>query len=72
MSAPALRANDVLAAVDPERVTPGLLGFAVVVCLGLATWGLLRSMTRQLKKVDFAEEPPPGAGEPPGAEDPRP
>jgi hypothetical protein len=43
----------VAAAVDPNKVTPGLLGFLVVLGLGLATWVLLRSMNRQLKKVDF-------------------
>lgn len=60
-------AGGLLAVVDPERVTPGLLGFTVVVLLGLATWGLLRSMTRQLRKVDFVEEPPPVPGDPPTA-----
>ena len=43
----------VAAAVDPNKVTPGLLGFLVVLGLGLALWVLLRSMNRQLKKIDF-------------------
>ena len=45
------------AAVDPDRVTPGLLGFLVVLGLALATWVLLRSMSRQLGRVDFEETP---------------
>ena len=47
----------VSAAVDPARVTPGLLGFLVVLGLALATWFLLRSMSRQLGRVDFEETP---------------
>jgi len=51
-------------AVDPDRVTPGLLGFLVVLALALATWFLLRSMSRQLGRVDFEETPEnDGAGE---------
>ena len=52
------------AAVDPARVTPGLLGFLVVLGLAIATWLLLRSMSRRIGRVDF-EEPPRngGAGE---------
>jgi hypothetical protein len=46
-----------LAGVDPERVTPGLLGFLVVFALAIATWLLLRSMNRRLGRVDFEESP---------------
>jgi hypothetical protein len=42
-------------AVDKSRVTPGLIGFAVVALLGVATYLLIRSMNRQLRKVDFEE-----------------
>jgi hypothetical protein len=45
-------------AVTDDQVTPGLLGFAVVVLLGLATWFLMRSMNNQLKKVNFEETKP--------------
>lgn len=46
-------ASLVLAAqLDPNDVTPGLLGFLVVFAMGVATWLLLRSMNRQLAKVD--------------------
>ncbi|MDP9418284.1 MAG: hypothetical protein M3P48_10750 [Actinomycetota bacterium] len=54
--------------VDPERVTPGVLGFLVVLAIGLATWALLRSMTRHLKKIQLpraegeAERRPPAPG----------
>ena len=42
-------------AVEESKVTPGLLGFCVVALLGIATWLLLRSMNRQLRRVDFEE-----------------
>ena len=52
-----------LAGVDPERVTPGLLGFLVVFALAIATWLLLRSMNRRLGRVDFEESPENDDGE---------
>lgn len=42
-------------AVDESKVNPGVLGFVVVALLGVATWLLIRSMHRQLRKVDFEE-----------------
>lgn len=45
-----------LAALDEDKVSPGLLGFTVVAVLAVATWILLRSMTKQLKRVDFEEK----------------
>ncbi len=51
---PAL-AGDAVTAVDEAKVTPGVLGFLVVALLGVATWLLIRSMNRQLRKVDFDE-----------------
>ncbi|WP_377274140.1 hypothetical protein [Peterkaempfera sp. SMS 1(5)a] len=44
-------------AVNPDKVTPGLLGFIVFAVLAAATWFLLKSMNKQFKKVDFVEEP---------------
>ena len=44
-----------LAAVDESKVNPGVLGFLVVALLGVATWLLIRSMHKQLGKVDFEE-----------------
>jgi hypothetical protein len=43
-------------AVDKNQVNPGVLGFVVVALLGVATWLLIRSMTRHLRKVDFEED----------------
>lgn len=56
-----------LADVDPETVRPGVLGLVVVLALVVATAVLLRSFTRQLKKIDFDEgddatAPPPDEG----------
>ena len=47
--------SGMLLAVADDRVTPGVLGFIVVALLGVATWLLIRSMNRQLRKVDFPE-----------------
>jgi hypothetical protein len=46
----------VLRAADDADVSPGVIGFLVVALLGVATWLLLRSMTRQLKKIDLPDE----------------
>jgi hypothetical protein len=43
-------------AVADSAVSPGLLGFLVVAALGVATWLLVRSMTRQMKKIDLPDE----------------
>ena len=42
-------------APDSDRVAPGLLGFLVVAAIGAATWFLIKSMNKQLKKIDFDE-----------------
>jgi hypothetical protein len=41
--------------LNDDTVSPGLLGLGVVVALGVATWLLIRSMNRQLRKIDFDE-----------------
>ena len=51
----ALLASGVLA-VDESKVTPGLLGFVVVALLGVATYFLIRSMNRQIKRIDLPDE----------------
>lgn len=38
--------------LDPNQVSPGLLGFIIVVILGLATWALSRSMSKRLQRLD--------------------
>jgi hypothetical protein len=39
--------------VDPQAVTPGLLGLVIFVALAVATFFLWRSMNKQLKRIDF-------------------
>ena len=46
--------------LNNDTVTPGLLGLGVVVALGVALWLLIRSMNRQLRRVDFDD----GTGRP--------
>jgi hypothetical protein len=41
--------------LNNDTVSPGLLGLGVVAALGVATWLLIRSMNRQLRKIDFDE-----------------
>ena len=50
----------VLRAVADNNVNPGVIGFVVVASLGVATWLLIRSMNRQIKKIDLPDEPPAG------------
>ena len=37
---------------DAPWISPGLLGFIIVCILGVATWLLVRSMSKQLRKLD--------------------
>ena len=47
----AARLNDLAAVtLDPNKVSPGLLGFIVVVIIGLATWALARNMAKHLRR----------------------
>ena len=43
--------------VDENKVTPGVLGFIVFAVMALAVWGLMKSMTKHMQKVDFKESP---------------
>ena len=52
-------------AVDASKVTPGLLGFVVVALLGVGTYLLIRSMNRQIRRIDLPDEK---ADEPSGDE----
>ena len=58
VAAAATLASTVLAkgSVSDNNVTPGVLGFLVVAGMGVALYFLLRSLSRQLKKI-----PPPPA-----------
>lgn len=44
------------AAGADSTVTPGVLGFMVVALLGVATYLLIRSMNRQIKRIDLPLE----------------
>jgi hypothetical protein len=43
--------------LDENKVTPGLLGFVIFACIGLALWWLMKNMAKQFKKIDFEEAP---------------
>ncbi|MEU6590256.1 hypothetical protein ABZ923_13745 [Streptomyces sp. NPDC046881] len=43
--------------VDENKVTPGVLGFVVFAVMALAVWGLMKSMSKHMQKVDFKEAP---------------
>ncbi|MBL1105849.1 hypothetical protein JK361_14850 [Streptomyces sp. 5-8] len=43
--------------VDKNKVTPGVLGFIVFAVMALAVWGLMKSMSKHMQKVDFKESP---------------
>lgn len=52
-----------LLAAEDGDVTPGLLGFVVIALLGLATYFLIRSMNRQMRRIDLPDEPQEEDGE---------
>ena len=58
-------------AVDDTDVSPGVLGFVVVALLGVATYLLIRSMNRQIRRIDLPPDRPDDAAGG-GAPDPRP
>ncbi|MHB9859451.1 hypothetical protein [Streptomyces sp. YIM S03343] len=45
--------------VDQNKVTPGVLGFIVFAVMALAVWGLMKSMSKHMGKVDFKTDPEP-------------
>lgn len=55
--------NGIPLALSEQQVSPGVLGFVVVALLGLALFLLIRSMNKQMRKINFddgsgpAEEP---------------
>ncbi|MGW0393274.1 hypothetical protein ACWDYJ_20705 [Streptomyces sp. NPDC003042] len=42
---------------DKNKVTPGILGFLVFAALALGVWGLMKSMSRHMGRVNFEEAP---------------
>jgi hypothetical protein len=55
MSAAVVATVGAVRAISDNDVSPGVLGFLVVAALGVATWLLIRSMNRQIKKIDLPE-----------------
>jgi hypothetical protein len=55
--------------VDENKVTPGVLGFIVFAVMALAVWGLMKSMSKHMQKVDFKEAPDSGKAEQHGTAD---
>ena len=47
-------------ALSEQQVSPGVLGFVVVALLGLALFLLIRSMNKQMRKINFDD----GSGDP--------
>ncbi|BBA99750.1 hypothetical protein RVR_6502 [Actinacidiphila reveromycinica] len=45
--------------LDPNKVTPGLLGFVVFAVIAVGLWALMKNMNKQMKKIDFEEQPAP-------------
>jgi hypothetical protein len=39
--------------LDPNQVSPGLLGFIIVCVIGLATWFLCRNMAKHLRRHEL-------------------
>jgi hypothetical protein len=50
-----------LAEVNQDKVTPGLLGFVIFAALSFGLWMLMKNMGKQMKKIDFEEQPLPPA-----------
>lgn len=47
--------------LDPNSVSPGLLGFIVVCIIGVATWFLFRNMAKHLSRhAQVREDEEPG------------
>lgn len=57
--------------VDENKVTPGVLGFIVFAVMAVAVWGLMKSMNKHMRKVDFKEAPDPKAESGTSAADPK-
>jgi hypothetical protein len=55
--------------LNQNKVTPGLLGFVVFAVIAVALWALMKNMGKQMKKIDFEEQPAeePGPAAVPGS-----
>lgn len=59
--------NGIPLALSEQQVSPGVLGFVVVALLGLALFLLIRSMNKQMRKIDFDD----GSGAAPEQPEPK-
>lgn len=50
--------------LDPNQVSPGLLGFIIVCILGVAVWLLCRNMGKHLTRLDADYQAQQAAQEP--------
>jgi hypothetical protein len=50
--------------LDPNQVSPGLLGFIIVCILGVAVWLLCRNMGKHLNKLENEYQAEQAAKEP--------
>jgi hypothetical protein len=46
----------IVGAPSEDQVTPGVLGFLIVVALGVALFLLVRSMNKQIRKIEAPSE----------------
>ncbi|MFI0900362.1 hypothetical protein [Streptomyces sp. NPDC020983] len=60
-----------LAEVNQDKVTPGLLGFVIFAAIAAGLWLLMKNMGKQMKKIDFEEQPAPPAADRPATPAPR-
>jgi hypothetical protein len=56
--------RDLAVSLDPNQVSPGLLGFIIVCILGVAVWLLCRNMGKHLTKLDAEYQAEEAAKEP--------
>ena len=42
--------------LEDNDVSPGVLGFVVVALLGVATWLLIRSMTKRIRHIEVPKD----------------
>ena len=43
--------------LNQDKVTPGLLGFVIFAAIAIGLWLLMKNMGKQMKKINFEEQP---------------
>lgn len=56
--------TELAVSLDPNQVSPGLLGFIIVCILGVCVWLLCRNMGKHLNKLDAEYQAELAAAEP--------